>query len=135
MATRIPTRLTRAQGRRFGVTVGLAFLVLAALTTWRGHVLAAQILGGLGASLTLAGLLIPTRLGPVERAWMGLAHAISRVTTPIVMAAMYFGIMTPVGLLRRTFGRNALVHDVAESGYWRRRPDNARRSRSMERQF
>ena len=33
-------------------------------------------------SSSLAALVAPTALGPVERAWMGLAHAISRVTTP-----------------------------------------------------
>ena len=49
-------------------------------------------------------------LGPVERAWMGLAHAISKVTTPIVMGVMYLLVLTPVGLLRRRFGGNPLVH-------------------------
>ena len=40
-------------------------------------------------------------LGPVERAWMGLAGIISKVTTPIFMSVVYFVVLTPVGLLRR----------------------------------
>ena len=34
---RVPARLTPAEGRKFGLTVGAAFLVLAAIPWWRGH--------------------------------------------------------------------------------------------------
>ena len=135
MAAGVPARLTAAQGRRFGVTVGGAFLVLAVIAWWRGHPMTTQVLGSLGVVLVLAGLLVPTRLGPVERAWMGLAHAISKVTTPIVMAVIYFVVLTPVGVMRRTIGGNPLSHAERERSFWKTRPANARRSASMERQF
>jgi saxitoxin biosynthesis operon SxtJ-like protein len=135
MATRIPTRLTPREGRRFGLTVGGAFLVLAGVSWWRGHLVASAVLGSIGGALMVAGLVLPTHLGPVERGWMALAHAISRVTTPIVMAVMYFVVLTPAGLLRRTFAQNPLTHAETTSGFWKTRPANARRSASMERQF
>ncbi len=135
MAAGIPARLTAAQGRRFGLTVGGAFLVIAAVLWWRDSRTAMTVLGGLGATLALAGLLVPTYLGPVERAWMGLAHAISKVTTPIVMGAMYLLVLAPVGFLRRTFGGNPMVHAPGAHGYWRERPEGRRRSASMRRQF
>lgn len=135
MATRVSARLTPKEGRRFGLTVGAAFLVLAGLMWWRAHPLAAAVVGAIGGGLAVAGLILPTHLGPVERAWMALAHAISRVTTPIVMAVMYFVVLTPVGLLRRIFARNPLVHEEGMSGFWKSRPVKARRSASMERQF
>ena len=136
MATGIPTRLTPAQqGRRFGLTVGAAFLVLGSIAWWRGHPTTVTVLGGLGTILVLAGLVIPAYLGPVERAWMALAHAISRVTTPIVMGVMYFVVLTPIGLLRRTIGSNPLTHVAHDDTFWKPRPPNARRSASMERQF
>ena len=65
----------------------------------------------------------------------GVAHAISRVTTPIVMAVIYFAVLTPVGLLRRTIGSNPLTNVELDSTFWQHRPPNARRSASMERQF
>ncbi len=129
------TRLTTAEGRRFGLTVGLAFAVFAGVAWWRAHPTASTVLGSLGAVLILAGLLIPTMLGPVERGWMGLAHLISKVTTPIVMGLMYLLVLTPVGFLRRSFGGNPLVHAPAERSYWRARPANARRTASLSRQF
>ena len=135
MAGNIPARLTPVQGRSFGLTVGLAFVALALFGWWRGHPATATVLGVPGLLLALAGLAIPTRLGPIQRAWMGLAHAISKVTTPIVMGAIYFCVLTPVGLLRRRLGGNPLVHRSAEEGYWKSRPEGARRSGSMKRQF
>ena len=135
MATRIPTRLTPKEGRRFGLTVGGAFLVLAGVAWWRDHVLVAAIFASIGGALVVAGLILPTHLGPVERAWMALAHAISRVTTPVVMAVMYFVVITPAGFLRRRFAQNAMVHPETTNGFWKQRPAGARRSASMERQF
>src|SRR5687768_6477722 len=122
MAERIPARLTAAQGRRFGVTVGGAFLVLSGIAWWRGHPATTTVLATLGGTLAVAGLLLPTYLGPVERAWMRLAHLISRVTTPIVMAVMYFVVLTPVGMVRRVMARNPLVHARTDSGFWQVRP-------------
>jgi hypothetical protein len=135
MAARVPARLTAREGRRFGFTVGVAFLVVAAVFWWRGHDSAAAVMGVIGATLALAGLIVPTHLGPVERAWMRLAHVISRVTTPIVMAAMYFLVLTPVGLARRALASNPLVHEATDTGFWKRRPEGRRRTASMERQF
>jgi len=76
---------------------------------WSGRPNTAVLLGSIGLALAIAGILIPTRLAPVERAWMALARAISFVTTPIVMAMMYFGIITPVGLLRRLVADNPIA--------------------------
>jgi hypothetical protein len=135
MATGIRTRLTRSAGRRFGLTVGLAFLVFAGIAWWRDHQMVSTVLASLGGALVLAGLLIPTELGPVERAWMGLAHAISKVTTPIVMGIMYLLVLTPVGILRCRLGSNPLVHAPTNDSYWQSRPEGARRTRSMSRQF
>jgi hypothetical protein len=127
--------MTAAHGRRFGLTVGTAFLVFAGIAWWRGHPTTTMVLGGLGGLLVLSGLIVPTHLGPVERAWMALAHAISKVTTPIVMGVMYLVVLFPAGVLRRGIGGNPLVHAEQEYSYWRARPAGSRRSASMRRQF
>ncbi len=134
MAAGVPARLTAAQGRRFGLTVGGAFLVFAAIAWWRGSPTALNVFGVLGGVLTAAGLAIPTHLGPVERAWMKLAHLISKVTTPVVMGVMYLIVLTPVGLLRRTFGGNPMVHAPEGGTYWKSRPEG-RRAGNLSRQY
>jgi len=130
----IPARLSPAEGRKFGVTVGVAFLVLAGLLHfWRHRETAGAIFGVLGVLLIVAALAVPTRLGPVQRAWMGLAHAISKVTTPIFMGIVFFVVMTPIGLLMRLFGKRALVHREQDGSFWVA-PVSGGRS-DMERQF
>jgi hypothetical protein len=134
MAADPAARLSAAVGRRFGLTVGSAFLVLAAIAWWRANAIAMTGLGAIAASLVIAALLVPSHLVPVERQWMRLAHLISRVTTPIVMTVLFLLVLLPVGLLRRTFGGNPLVHAPKESSYWRRRPEGQRASQ-LTRQF
>ena len=125
MAEGIPARLTPAEGRKFGYTVGAAFAVLAAITWWRGHELFMQIFGTLAAMLVLAGALIPGRLGPVFKAWMGFAHAISRVTTPIFLAIVFFLVIGPIGIVMRLIGRNPLRHGRGGAGsFWVTRSSN-----------
>jgi hypothetical protein len=63
MAAGVPARLTAAQGRRFGLTVGCAFLVFAGIAWWRGHPTTTNVLGTLGGVLSVAGLIIPTYWG------------------------------------------------------------------------
>jgi hypothetical protein len=103
-----PARLTPQEGRSFAFTLGAAFAALAGVAWWRHHPRALVAFAGLAALLLLAGALAPTRLGPVRRAWMGLAHAISRVTTPLFLGVLYFLVITPSAWLRRAFGGNPL---------------------------
>ena len=85
---------------------------------WRNHPLPLYILGGLAVGLITAGLVIPGLLGPVYRAWMGLAQVISKVTTPVLMGIVFFVVIAPVGLLMRLFGRNAIRHRAVNQSYW-----------------
>ena len=114
---------TASQGRKFGITVGLAFTVLAAISWWRGHHYPVYLLGTLGGLLIIGGLVVPRRLGAVERGWMQLAVLISKVTTPVFMGVVYFLVLFPVGLVMRAFGRNAVRHRPVNDSYWAPRSD------------
>ncbi len=135
MATRVPARLSAGEGRRFAFTVGVAFAALGGVAWWRGREVTATILVGVGVVLLLAGLLIPARLGPIYRFWMGLAAAISKVTTPIFMGVVYFVVVTPMGLLRRLAGKDALKRPPTAPTFWVARVGDAGRRAGMERQF
>jgi len=124
---------SRAELRKFGITVGLAFGVLATIALWRGRTSPAAVMGTIGGLLLLGGVAFPAALGPVERAWMGLAHALSKVTTPVFLGIVYFVVLTPVGLVRRTLGRNPLKHDAVDGSYWHDRQGET--ASDLERQF
>ena len=134
METGLPAGLSRSEGRKFAFTVGGAFLVLGAVVWWRNHLTVASAFGGLGAVLALLGLIVPDRLGPLSRAWMGLAHLISKVTTPVFMGVVYFLVITPTSLIMRLFGRLPLRSPRGASSYWQVRSPDSRRG-DLTRQF
>lgn len=134
MARGVPTRLTTAEGRKFGLVVGGAFLALGALLWWRAHAEVALVAALLGAALMVCGILIPSRMGPIYRAWMALALAISKVTTPLVMGLIYFLVLTPTGLIARLLGHRPLVKSPSAVSYWLSRPAGSRKG-EMNHQF
>lgn len=129
----IRARLTKKEGRRFAFTVGIAFVVFGAITWWRGHEILRWVLWGLGAVLLVLGIVIPGRLSRIYHAWMGLGHAISKVTSPIVMGVVYYLMLTPIGFVSRSFGRNPLRHHEKDGGYWM--PATSGKPSDLENQF
>ncbi|MBW8773353.1 MAG: hypothetical protein JF590_08710 [Gemmatimonadetes bacterium] len=128
--------MSATEGRRFALTVGLSFITLGGIAWLRGHPLTAPVLAGVGGVLLLAGSVAPARLGPVHRAWMGLAALMSAVTTPLFMGLVYFFVVTPMGLLRRLAGRPSIrEHRPAAPTFWVARTDDAARRAGMEHQF
>ncbi len=124
---------SRSELRSFGLTVGVAFGVLAGIAIWRDNSTAATVFGSIGGVLLVGGLVAPGLLGPVEKAWMGLAHVLSKVTTPIFLGIVYFVVLSPVGLVRRVVGRHPLRHEPKDGSYWRDRADAP--PSDIERQF
>ena len=134
MEARVPARLSAAEGRKFGLLVGGAFLLIAAISYWRGHFIAPRVLATLGALLVAGGTLAPAHMGPIYNFWMGFAQVLSKVTTPIFMGAVYFVVLTPMAFLRRMLGGNPMKHTPTDASYWaphEKRSDPL----SMERQF
>jgi hypothetical protein len=134
VAEGVSARLSRAEARRFGLVVGAAFLTLGLLVWWRERPLAGQVFGAIGAALILSGVMLPDALRPVYRAWMGLALAISKVTTPVFLSLVYFGVITPIGLVRRVLGHDALNRRRMGESLWVSRKASREQS-AMEHQF
>ena len=135
MAEGISAGLSRGEARRFGLLIGATFAVLGAVQWWRGRPSFALVLGALGAVLLLLGVMLPGALVPVRRLWMGMATGISKVTTPIFMGVVYFGVLTPVGVVRRLVGSSPLVSRSSGASRWVARGSRARAPEDMEHQF
>ena len=118
MDARIPGGLTAAEGRKFGLSVGGVFLLLGSILVWRGHTIAPTLLAPIGLLLVMGGLFIPGHLGPVYRAWMGLAKVMSKITTPIFLGVVYFLVLTPMAVIRRLVGGNPMKHTAVNDSYW-----------------
>lgn len=82
--------------------------------------LVAPYLLAVGAALVLSGLIIPRALVWPNRLWMGLAEALSFVMTRVILAIVFFALVTPIGLLRRLVGGDPLSRRAGKSdSYWK----------------
>jgi len=59
-------------------------------------------------------------LTPLNRAWMKLGELMGRFVSPLVLGVIFFGVFTPVGLVMRLCGRDALARrfEPARKSYW-----------------
>lgn len=123
--------------REFGLVVGGVFLLLGAWWLYRGKFpSAAHVVLPLGALLVLLGLLWPRALVIPNKAWMLLAEALSFVTTRIILAAVFFLVITPIGIVKRLFGWDPLSRRSARSAsYWRPYSERQRDPRHYEKMF
>ncbi len=53
----------------------------------------------------LWGLIAPSTLRPVYYGWMRVGLLISKVTTPLVMGIVFFGVLLPTALIMRLVGK------------------------------
>jgi len=67
---------------------------------------------------------------------MGLAEALSFVTTRIILAVVFFGIVTPIGFIKRWFGWDPLNRRAAASdSYWTAYSERQKDPRHYEKMF
>jgi len=80
---------------------------------------------GVGSALAILGLLFPRALVLPNRWWMTLAKWLSLITTPIILAIIFFLVVTPIGMIKRLFGWDPLRRRApSAASYWG--PYNAR---------
>jgi hypothetical protein len=129
-------RSLRAE-REFGLIVGGVLLLISLWWIYRGkfpHV--APITLPAGAALILFGLVFPRALVVPNKAWMALAEVLSFVTTRIILAFVFFGIVTPIGVVKRLFGWDPLQRRAARGdSYWKPYAERQRDPRHYEKMF
>lgn len=58
--------------------------------------------------LAAMGLVVPMALRPVYKWWMKFGLLMSKVTTPIIMGAVFYIVLTPMGLVMRLAGKDPM---------------------------
>lgn len=118
------------EGRAFALTLAGGFLFLALMAYWRHAPRAAAVAVVVATVSLLAATVLPGKIEPIRYAWMKLGEGIGYVTTPLVMAIVYYLVVTPIGLLKRA----RPVGRPTEASSWYQRSPLPGRER-MERQF
>jgi predicted membrane metal-binding protein len=117
----------------------LMAVVAALVATWAWHHDHPTMPWAAGVALAFALLatLLPAWLLPFNRAWMALGHLLGRIVSPIIMALIYFGVVTPIALIARARGVDPMRRrfDPAAKSYWIAREPPGPDPKTMERQF
>jgi hypothetical protein len=72
-------------------------------------------------------------LTPLNKLWMKFGLLLGNIVAPIVMGIVYFGVVTPTGILLRLFGKDILMlKKNKNSSYWLNK-DN--KNNNMKNQF
>jgi len=117
-------RTFRAE-KEFGLIVGGVFVLLGLWWLYRGKfATAAYVLSAAGSILVLCGLLFPRVLIVPRCLWMKLAEAMAYVSSRIILAIIFFLVMTPIGLVKRATGWDPLQRRSATGdSFWQPYPD------------
>jgi hypothetical protein len=94
--------------RSFGVSVGIVLCVIAALLVWRGRILRAEIVGGIGAVLLVAGLLYPPVLKWPSAAWWRFSRVLGYVNARILLTLLFSLVLLPLSIVWRLTGKDPL---------------------------
>ncbi len=129
-------RSQRAE-REFDLIVGGVLMLLSAWWLYRGKFdSVAPITLPLGSLLVLLGLVFPRVLVYPNKAWMTLAEGLSFVSTRIILAFVFFVIVTPIGFVKRLSGWDPLHRRAAASdSYWKPYSERQRDPRHYEKMF
>ena len=97
----------RKQNRGFGL---LFFIVFLAFAFWllikKGEINLYLI--SISLIFLILGLLNSKILTPLNKSWIKFGELLGRIIAPIVMAIVYFIILTPISLLVRLFGKDLI---------------------------
>jgi len=117
-------RAFRAE-REFGLIVGSVFVLLSLWWLYRGKfATAAYVLSAAGLALVLCGLVFPRLLTVPRRFWMKLAEGMSFISSRIILAVVFFLVLTPIGLVKRAMGWDPLQRrSKARDTFWQPYPE------------
>jgi hypothetical protein len=108
-----------ASPRAFGIMVA-AVLMLVALQPLLSRGAPRWVLLGFAAAALVVALVAAPVYAIPNRAWMWLGGQLARVTSPVALIILFYGVFTPIGWLMRVAGRDPLrlARDSETRTYW-----------------
>ena len=122
--------------RNFGITLGIILLLISGFLFWKEKE-SYQIFSGIGITLSLIAIAIPSVLKPVYWMWMIFGIILGWFMTRVILSLLFYIILTPIGLTLRLFGKQFLElrWDKSKESYWNFRTNEHRQNQNYEKQF
>jgi hypothetical protein len=97
----LPRHITENQSR----DTGMAAVLICLLVAWFGN---SQAWVGPAILLLIVNMVSPVIFRPAAFVWIGTANVLGSIMSKILLALIFFLLVTPVGLVRRAFGKDSL---------------------------
>ena len=124
---------SQSTNKSFGILFFIVFLIFGLWPLKNGENLNYYFIIFSGIFLLL-GLLNSKLLSPLNKIWIKFGEILGIIIAPIIMALVYFAILTPVSLVIRVFGKDLLGLKFInkQQTYWINRK---KKMGSMRKQF
>ena len=99
---------SKSSNRSFGLLFFIIFLILGLWPLKSGENLNFYFIA-ISLIFLILGLIKSKLLSPFNKFWIKLGVILGNIIAPIVMALVYFVILTPVSLIVRLFGKDLLA--------------------------
>ena len=123
-----------SSNRSFGIVFFLLFFVIA-FWSFRGDFQQIKIIPFiLSLIFLILGLINSKLLTPLNKLWLKLGELLGRIIAPIVIAIVFFLVVTPIAIIMRLLGKDLLKkkYDSKNKSYWINREEIIN---SMKKQF
>ena len=121
--------------RSFGISVGAVLCLIAGYSLWRGHILRAEIVGGIGVFLLTFGIVYPRLLKWPSAAWWKLAAILGFINARILLTLMFTLVLTPVSAVWRLTGKDPLARRRRQWNGWAPYPARYRNKQHYQRMY
>ena len=122
--------------KKFGLFFSAIFVLIAVYVYLKFRVEFAVFALTISTLFAIAAFLTPQILSPLNRLWFCLGLLLGKIVSPIVLALIFFVLITPVSLVTRLFGRDELkIKKRTVESYWVDRSPPGPPSESFKNQY
>jgi hypothetical protein len=121
--------------RAFGVSVGIVLCVIAVALWWKGRTTRAEVVGGIGAFLLIAGLVYAPLLKYPSAAWWRFSRVLGHVNARVLLTVLFSIVLVPLSLIWRLAGHDPLTRRRNQGPGWSPPPRRYRDRAHYERMY
>jgi len=127
------SKIKMNSNRNFGLVFFIIFLILGLWPITNGEEIRIWLIL-LAFIFLILGIMESKLLSPLNRLWFKFGIMLGAIVAPIVMGAIFFIVVTPIGIVMSIIGKDLLnkKHDKKKETYWIKR---IKPTGSMKRQF
>jgi hypothetical protein len=122
--------------KKFGLFMSTVFFGLAIYAYFQGFTAGAVVSALIAGLLCAFALIAPDRLSRLNQLWFQFGLLLGKVVSPVVLGVMFFLLITPVAIVTRLLGRDALrLKRRSDNSHWVNRTPPGPSSDSFKNQF